>query len=95
MVRGGDAGTGRARRARYGVLGAAGRDNLVGGYSQEFAEGRGLDELPEEPGGTVIAAAVDDGFAEFLELLIKEYPAQRSVYRAAVFETGTMAYPLP
>src|SRR5439155_11628770 len=65
----------RAVRARD-ILPDACSDHLVGRQGQEFGEGRGFDQLAEEPGRVVVTAAVPGSVAQFREFLVEEFPAE-------------------
>ena len=95
MALGGYARTGGARRTRYGVLGNVGGDHVVGGQSQEFGKGRGFDELAEQLGRVLVAAAVSRALAELLELFAEQFPAQAGIDDATVLEPRAMPDPLP
>src|SRR5258708_10454855 len=86
MALGRDARTGGARRTRYGVLSLSGirRDQVVGRQSEEFRETRRFDQLAEEVGRVVVAAAVSGCFSQLCELLVEHRTAERRVDGSAV-----------
>src|SRR5207302_5055191 len=53
------------------------------------------DQLAEEVGRVVVAAAVSGGFAQLCELLVEHHTAERRVDDSPVIELGAMPDPLP